>query len=171
MWKSYANVVCLLVKMQFSRFQPVSTNQLTDFWLRESTTNQYLTEVGYKHHWLASTGTSLHLVNWLDTHVTYQTIYILSLAWCIRDSKWTMYVNNLIHLHFYVFMSYYIVLTVECSRRYTCMRFVIIIFIVECSSGYQCMLQTNETVCMPSGWRCDNIYHCADGKDELSKLL
>ena len=68
-------------------------------------------------------------------------------------------------------MSYYIVLTLECLRGYTCMRFVIIIYIVECSSGYQCMLQTNDTVCMPSGWRCDNIYHCADGKDELSKLL
>lgn len=42
--------------------------------------------------------------------------------------------------------------------------------ILGCSSGYQCLsAAANQTVCVPAVWRCDKMYHCIDGQDELSK--
>ena len=40
---------------------------------------------------------------------------------------------------------------------------------IACAATSQCIDQANTTVCMPSSWRCDKVYQCRDGKDEMSK--
>ncbi|XP_067938818.1 cubilin-like [Watersipora subatra] len=44
-------------------------------------------------------------------------------------------------------------------------------FVQVCDNSFQCQLLTNQSVCMPASWKCDHIYQCRDGKDELGCFI